>query len=143
MQAFQISQRNTVAMSEDQPIHLYHFRSSLQQQGFNFKAVPAELISALMIFTKTEREHHAETDEQETGIVWTHMQNVQQQKDQAADVRENGGHEQEAKTSQGMAGRHHRMGQGISPQAESSSDGQKALEDFDGVGHLRAPSPRC
>jgi len=36
-----------------------------------------------------------------------------------------------------MAGRYHRMGQGITPGAEPNSDGQKELEEFgeDGVGH--------
>jgi len=37
------------------------------------------------------------------------------------------------------------MGQGITPGAEPSIDGQKELEEFgeDGVGHLRALSPWC
>jgi len=37
------------------------------------------------------------------------------------------------------------MGQGITPGAEPSSKEQKELEEFgeDGVGHLRALSPRC
>jgi len=46
------------------------------------------------------------------------MQNAQQQKDQGADAGENGGCEQEGKTSWGMAGLYHRMGQGFTPGAE-------------------------
>ena len=44
-----------------------------------------------------------------------------------------------------MAVRHHRMGQGVTPEPEPGSDGQKELEEFgeDGVGHLRALSPQC
>jgi len=44
-----------------------------------------------------------------------------------------------------MAGRYHQMGQGTTPGAEKSSDGQKELEKFgeDGVEQIRALSPRC
>jgi len=41
-----------------------------------------------------------------------------------------------------MAERHHRIGQGITPGAEPSSDGEKELEEFGeySVSHLWAPS---
>jgi len=63
------------------------------------------------------------------------MQDAQQWKDQGADVRGNGGREQEGLTSYGMAGRHRRMGQGVTPGAEPSSNGQKELEEFGEDGH--------
>jgi len=73
------------------------------------------------------------------------QQNALQQKDQGADVRENGGHKQERKTTQGMARRCYRLGQGVTPGAEPSGDGQKELEELgeDGIGHLRTLSQQC
>src|SRR6218665_1195424 len=56
-----------------------------------------------------------------------------------------GTNQQEGKTSQGMAGQHHRMGQGVASGAEPSSDGQKVLKEFgeDGVRYLQSLSHWC
>src|SRR6218665_1674083 len=88
-------------------------------------------------------QHHAETDMQKTRTVWTHMQNAQQQEDKGADVWKNGEHKQEGKTTQGMASRHHQVGQDVTSKTEPDGVGQRKLEEVDetGIGHLRALSP--
>ena len=72
-------------------------------------------------------EYHAETDRQKTRTVWAHMQNAQQQEDKGADVWKNGWHKQEGKTTQGMARRHHQVGQDVASETEPDGVGQRKL----------------